>query len=108
MGHANGSTEVDRYVLAREMELTTIIQGGLSGCTLPFVDMKTKLPSQFTPLYINQTLNLMSTKCSVPHNGPPCIARLKLSECSGEIIQAFLSPVDVRLDDRSDWQRGID
>ena len=61
-------------------KLFNVIQGGPSGCTLPFVEIKTKVPSQYsllTPKVQNATLNLMSTKCSVQPqvqpDGPPCI-----------------------------------
>ena len=38
---------------------------GQSGCTLSFVDIKTKVPSQYTHIMQNQILNLMSTKHSI-------------------------------------------
>ena len=43
-----------------------------SNCTLPFLDIKTKVPSQYSLLILNATLNLMSTKHSVKPDGPPC------------------------------------
>ena len=50
--------------------------GGPSGCTLPFVDIKTKVP------YKRLNLNLTSTKCGVQPDGPPCREIKKRSSIS--------------------------
>ena len=55
----------------RRLELA-LLHGRSSGCTLPFVDIKTKVPSK--QKFNHTTLNLMSTKPSVQPDTPPCIS----------------------------------
>lgn len=62
----------------------TYLQGGLSGCTLQFVDVKTKVRSHLSS-YQTTIVNLMSTRCFVKPDEPRCTSFFPSSKVTSKL-----------------------